>query len=184
MAIPCTTMAVTIRNDQSETFTLIRIGVSSRKIKGIDTASPTTFEYKVIASGSTLLERSLVTIISIAKVIIVTTIHHKPLSICIEDIFPFATTKKIPMIATIDPSNIRIVNFSFKKTPAKTPVKMGVVAKINADVVGSAVSNPAKKDHWLIKTPKTPKKLLLVNHIYSIVSHVIYMKIIQSEKLL
>ena len=42
---------------------------------------------------------------------------------------------------------MRIVNFSFKKIAAKKPVKIGVVAKINADVVGSAVCNPTKKDH-------------------------------------
>src|SRR4051812_23800240 len=64
----------------------------------------------------------------------------------------------MPMIATIDPINIRIVNFSFKKKAAKKLVKMGVVAKINADVVGSAVCNPTKKDHWFINTPITPRK--------------------------
>ena len=35
---------------------------------------------------------------------------------------------------------------------------IGVVVKINADVVESAVYNPTKKDHWLIKTPITPRK--------------------------
>ena len=62
------------------------------------------------------------------------------------------------MMATIDPINIRMVNFSFKKMAANTLVKIGVVAKINADVVGSAVCNPIKKDHWFIKTPITPRK--------------------------
>ena len=54
------------------------------------------------------------------------------------------------MMATIDPINIRMVNFSFKKIAANTLVKIGVVAKIKADVVESAVCNPTKKDHWLI----------------------------------
>ena len=62
------------------------------------------------------------------------------------------------MMATIDPINIRMVNFSFKKMAANMLVKIGVVAKINADVVGSAVCNPTKKDHWFIKTPITPRK--------------------------
>lgn len=62
------------------------------------------------------------------------------------------------MIATIVPINICIVIFSFKNMAAKILVKMGVVAKINADVVGSAVCNPLKKDHWFKNTPITPKK--------------------------
>lgn len=62
------------------------------------------------------------------------------------------------MIATNDPINMRIVNFSFKNMAAKILVKMGVVAKINADVVGSAVCNPLKNDHWFIYTPITPRK--------------------------
>ena len=48
---------------------------------------------KVIVNGSILLERSLVIIIIIANVIIVRTIHNRPLSICKEAKFPFATTK-------------------------------------------------------------------------------------------
>ena len=50
-------------------------------------------KYKVIVSGSILLERSLVMIIIMANVIIVRTIHNRPLSICKEAKFPFATTK-------------------------------------------------------------------------------------------
>ena len=69
------------------------MGVSNKKTKGIDTIKPTTFEYNVIVSGSILLERSLVIIIIIANVIIVRTIHNRPLSICKEAKFPFATTK-------------------------------------------------------------------------------------------
>ncbi|MOA38428.1 hypothetical protein D3C78_1601130 [compost metagenome] len=45
------------------------------------------------------------------------------------------------MIARIDPINIRNVNFSFKKRAANKPVKIGVIAKMIADVVGSAVCN-------------------------------------------
>src|SRR6476660_3360765 len=41
---------------------------------------------------------------------------------------------------------------------ASTLVNIGVVAKINADVVGSAVCNPTKNDHWLMKTPISPRK--------------------------
>lgn len=97
--------------------------------------------------GSILLESTLVRIIIIEKDTIVTAIHNKPLFRWIDDNVPFVTTKKIPMIATIEPSNIRIVNFSFKKIAAKKLVKIGAVAKINADVVGSAVCNPSKNDH-------------------------------------
>src|SRR3954465_2682211 len=50
-----------------------------------------------------------------------------------------------------------MVNFSFKKMAANMLVKIGVVAKIKADVVGSAVCNPTKKDHWFINTPITPR---------------------------
>ena len=64
------------------------------------------------------------------------------------------------MIATIDPNSIRSVNFSFKKRAAKKPVKIGVVANINADVVGSAVCNPTKNDHWLMKTPIQKVRLM------------------------
>jgi hypothetical protein len=38
-------------------------------------------------------------------------------------------------------------------------VKIGVVAKIKADVVESAICKPLKKDHWLINTPKTLRKI-------------------------
>src|SRR5690606_18525784 len=41
---------------------------------------------------------------------------------------------------------------------ANTLVIIGVVAKINAEVVGSAVCKPTKKDHWFIKTPITPRR--------------------------
>jgi len=40
-----------------------------------------------------------------------------------------------------------------------TPVKIGVVAKIKADVVGSAVCKPLKNNHYLINTPKTPRNI-------------------------
>ena len=73
------------------------------------------------------------------------------------------------MMATIDPLNIRMVNFSFKKMAANTLVSIGVVVKIKADVVESAVCNPTKKDHWFIKTPITPRKKPQVNPIYSLV---------------
>jgi hypothetical protein len=39
------------------------------------------------------------------------------------------------------------------------PVKIGVVVKIKADVVESAICKPLKKDHWLINTPKTLRKI-------------------------
>jgi hypothetical protein len=45
------------------------------------------------------------------------------------------------------------------KHTAKKPVKIGVVAKIKADVVGSAVCKPLKNDHCLINTPKTPREI-------------------------
>ena len=93
VAIPCTTTAVPIRKDQSDILELIIKGESSKKAKGIDTIKPTTFEYKVMVSGSILSERSLVMIIIMANVSIVITIHNRPLSICKEDKFPFATTK-------------------------------------------------------------------------------------------
>ena len=57
LAIPCTTTAVPIRKDQSDILELICMGVSSKKAKGIDTIKPTTFEYKVIVSGSILLRK-------------------------------------------------------------------------------------------------------------------------------
>lgn len=151
-------MAVPINKAQSEKLELICIGESSKKANGIAIIKPTILEYNVIVRGSTLLAKSLVIIIIIAKVTIVTTIHNKPLSICMDVNVPFVTTKKIPMIATIDPINIRIVNLSFKNMAAKILVKIGVVAKINADIVGSAVCNPLKKDHWLMNTPITPSK--------------------------
>jgi hypothetical protein len=52
---------------------------------------------------------------------------------------------------------------------ANTLVSIGVVVKINADVVESAVCNPTKKDPWFIKTPITPRKKPQVNPIYSLV---------------
>jgi len=54
VAIPCTTTAVPIRKDQSDILELICKGVSSKKTKGTDTIKPTTFEYKVMVSGSIL----------------------------------------------------------------------------------------------------------------------------------
>ena len=52
---------------------------------------------------------------------------------------------------------------------ANTLISIGVVVKINADVVESAVCNPTKKDPWSIKTPITPRKKPQVNPIYSLV---------------
>src|SRR5690625_2001665 len=51
VAIPCTTIAVPIKRDQSEMFILIRNGLSSKKANGIATIKPTIFEYKVIEIG-------------------------------------------------------------------------------------------------------------------------------------
>jgi len=147
VAMPCTTTAVPINRAQSVIFELIRKGVPSEKANGIDTIKPTRFEYNVIVNGSILCESTLVIIIIIANVIIVTTIHISPLSKCNEDPPPITTTQYMPMIARIDPNNIRIVNFSFKKKAANKPVKIGVIAKMMADVVGSAVCKPLKKDH-------------------------------------
>src|SRR5699024_3881010 len=117
-------------------------GRSSIKAKGIEMTNPTMLEYNVIDNASIRLERTLVKIIMIEKVIIVMTIQNNPLSICTAEKVPLVATKKIPTIAMMEPNNIRSVNFSLRKIAASTPVTIGAVAITSADAVGSAVTSP------------------------------------------
>src|SRR5690625_4818858 len=93
LAITCTTIAVPNKRAQSEKVVLIHKGLSRKKANGIATIKPTIFEYKVIVSGSVLLESNLVKMIMTAKVAIVKTIQKSPLLIWKDDKLPFVTTK-------------------------------------------------------------------------------------------